>query len=192
MRRAVLLIVALAWPNGLWAHCDRSDGPVATAARAALEKNQPEVVLAWVATAQDQELRQAFGLAARARAQGGPGAEVSERFLVETAIRLHREAEGLPFEGVKPATGALPRDIALADEALVKGNVDGVVALLQADIDKEVRGLFETLRAQQTNREGDLEGRRKWVDAYVRYIGFVHGLNAAIEAGPEHGVGHAD
>lgn len=192
MRRAVLVFLAFASPAGLWAHCDRADGPVAAAARAALEQQQPELVLAWVAADQDQELRETYDLAIRARAQGGAGAELAERFLVETAIRLHRQAEGLAFEGVKPAAGPLPGDIALADRALASGNVDAVVAMLQAEIEREVRELFEALEAQQMNRQGALEARRSWVDAYVRYVGFIHGLDTAIKAGPEHGVGHAD
>ncbi len=109
-----------------------------------------------------------------------------------TAIRLHREAEGMPFEGVKPSTTALPRDITIADEALVKGQVDEVLTLLKGALEEKVRGLFDSAWSKQVDRYQSIEAGRRWVDAYVRYLVFVHGLHGAIEAGPGHGVAHVD
>lgn len=193
MRKTILLLVAACFlPAGAWAHCDRVDGPVAAAAREALQARQPAKILAWVGAEQDKELRAAYDLALQAREQGGAAADLAERYLVDTAIRLHREAEGLPFDGVKPATSPMPQDITVAEEALAKGQVDGVVALLNEDLSHQVRQLFEAVKSQQAERDRSLEGGRRWVDAYVRYVAFVHGMHAAIEAGPEHGVGHED
>jgi len=189
---AVLLVVGCLVPSVLRAHCDRVDGPVATAAREALRTEQPVKVLAWVGVEQDRELREAYELSVEARKQGGRAADLAEQYLVETAIRLHREAEGLPFEGVKPATNPVPRVIVVAEQALAKGQVDEILALLNAQLDGQIRQLFAAANAKQADRGRNLEGARQWVDAYVRYMGFVDGLYEAIEAGPEHGVGHRD
>lgn len=191
-RTAMLLVLGCLLPSGLWAHCDRVDGPVAAAAREALRTGQPVHVLAWVGTAQDRELQAAYELAVKAREQGGPAADVAERYLVETAIRLHREAEGLSFAGVQPATTPLPRVVVIAEQALEKGQVEDVLALLDAELEGQVRRLFAAASSKPVDRGANLEAARHWVDAYVRYMGFVDGLYEAIEAGPEHGVGHRD
>ena len=157
-----------------------------------MQAQEPARVLIWVGHEQEELLLEAYELAIEARKQGGPAAELAEKYLVETAIRLHREAEGMPFEGVKPSTTALPRDITIADEALVKGQVDDVLALLKGALEEKVRGLFDSAWSQQADRHQSIEAGRRWVDAYVRYLVFVHGLHGAIEAGPEHGVAHVD
>ena len=191
-RIAMVLVLGCLLPSGLWAHCDRVDGPVATAAREALQTGQPVKVLAWVGTAQDRELRDAYELALEARKQGGSAADLAERYLVETAIRLHREAEGLPFDGVESAATPVPRVIVVAEQALAKDQVDDVLALLDAELHGQVRRLFAAAGNQPADRDANLEAARQWVDAYVRYMGFVDGLYEAIEAGPEHGVGHRE
>jgi hypothetical protein len=157
-----------------------------------MEDQEPARVLIWVGHEQEKELLEAYELAIEARQQGGPAAEVAEKYLVENAIRLHRQAEGMPFEGVKASTTLPPRDITIADEALVKGQVDELLALLKGELEEKVRGLFHSAWSQQADRHQSIEAGRRWVDAYVRYLVFVHGIHGAIEAGPEHGVAHVD
>jgi hypothetical protein len=135
-------------------------------------------------------LREAYEFAVELRGQGDRAGELAERYLVETAIRLHRQAEGLSFDGVKPATEPLPRVITAADASLDKGQVDEVVEELGREMEAQVRKLFAAAKGRQAGREESLEAARAWVDAYVRYLGFVDGLHEVIEAGPEHGVGH--
>ena len=189
----VLLVgIALAIPPALWAHCDRIDGPVAAAARQALEAGEPAQVLIWVGHEQEAELKAAYELAREAQAQGGSAAAVAERYLVEAAVRLHREAEGLPFDGVKPATTPLPSDVVVAEQALTAGKSDAVVAMLRGSLEAQVRELFDAVKRAEPQRGASVEQGREWVDAYVRYVGFVHGLHSTIAAGPEHGVGHRD
>ena len=189
---ATALILALTLPGIARAHCDRLDGPVAQAAREALESGRFEPVQIWVAEPQEAELRDAFEMARNARSDGPEAAKLAERYLIETAVRLHRAAEGMPYDGVKPAGLELPKDVALGDRAIEAGDAEPVVTLLADGMQDKVHALFEEARAARARRDESVEAGREWVDAYVRYIIFVHGLQQAIEAGPAHGVGHAD
>lgn len=191
---AALLATAAAAtaPAVAHAHCDRLDGPVAQAAREALDSGRFAAVQIWVAEAQQAELREAFEIALQAQDDGPDAARLAERYAIETAVRLHRQAEGMSFEGVKPAGLPLPDDIRLGDQALETGDPEPVLELLGHELDHKARELFATARAARARRQESVEAGREWVDAYVRYIVFVHGLEQAIASGPAHGVGHAD
>lgn len=189
---ALLVAVLVLAPAAARAHCDRLDGPVAGAAREALETGRFEAVRIWVAEPQETDLREAWDLARQARDDGPEAAELAERYLIEAAVRLHREAEGMTYDGVKPAGLELPEDVALADWAVESGDVEPVLTLLSDEMRHKTRHLFDEARAARAKRHQSVEAGRAWVDAYVRYIVFVHGLHESIASGPAHGVGHAD
>ncbi|HSL81699.1 MAG TPA: DUF6448 family protein [Thermoanaerobaculia bacterium] len=189
---SLLLAASTLAPTIARAHCDRLDGPVAGAARAALESGRFEAVQIWVAEPQEAALREAWEMARQARDEGPAAARLAERYLIETAVRLHRQAEGMSYEGVAPAGLALPQDVAAGDRAIESGDVDPVLTLLSEEMRHKTRHLFEEARAALARRDESVEAGREWVDAYVRYIVFVHGLHESIQAGPAHGVGHAD
>ena len=81
-------------------HCDSLDGPVATAARHAVEQGEVALVLPYVHATGEAEVRQAFDLAARARDLGPEAREVADRWLFETVVRVHRAGEGAAFTGL--------------------------------------------------------------------------------------------
>lgn len=194
--RSLLLILVLAAPllapTVARAHCDRLDGPVAAAAREALETGRFEAVQIWVAEPQEAALRDAFQRARRAREDGPEAADLAERYLIESAVRLHREAEGMSYDGVKPAGLEVPEDIRLGDRALESGELEPVLQHLSREMAQTTRQLFEEARSARARRDDGVEAGRQWVDAYVRYIVFVHGLQRSIDSGPAHGVGHAE
>jgi hypothetical protein len=55
-----LLTMSLIEPNRGFAHCDGLDGPVVQAAQQALETNNVNLVLIWVAKADEPEISEAF------------------------------------------------------------------------------------------------------------------------------------
>jgi hypothetical protein len=71
-------------------HCDSLDGPVVTAARAALAANDVDRVLPYVRVDGETEVREAFDRAMRARALGVDAQEVADRWFFETVVRIHR------------------------------------------------------------------------------------------------------
>lgn len=181
-------VLAVALPLAAWAHCDTESGPVAVDARQALEDDDFRAVAIWVGEKQNDELRSAFGQTLPVYQMGGKAAELAEQYFTETAVRLHRQAEGLPYTGLKPAQ-PLPPDVAAAERTLETGDPAEVLELLETELKKKLTVLFDDARAAQKDKDKSLENGREWADAYVKYVIYVHGLYKTINAGPEHGVG---
>ena len=113
---------------------------------------------------------------------------LSEQYFMEIAVRLHREAEGMTYTGLKPAQ-PLPKDIAKAEKALETGNIDPVSNMLATEMEKKLQHVFERANKARQNKDKSLEAGREWADAYVKYVIYVHGLYKTIQAWPAHGVG---
>lgn len=54
---------------------------------------------------------------------------------------------------------------------------------------KKLKHIFEKARTAGQDKDKSLKAGRKWADAYVKYVIYVHGLYKTIQAGPAHGVG---
>lgn len=170
------------------AHCDRVNGPVAKDARKALETGDPAEALIWVGEEQEEELRSAFEQSLDVYETGGESRELAERYFMETTVRLHRQAEGMPYTGLKPAQPG-SEDIQVAEEALDTGNLDPVTDLLAREIEKKTAELYQAAMKAKDRKNESVSSGREWADAYVRYIVYVHSLYGTIQEGPPHGVG---
>src|SRR5687768_7116855 len=115
-------------------HCDSMDGPVVTAARTALEYEEFGSIAPYVDADSEEELRDAFDLAGKARTQGPEARLVAERYFFETAVRLHRLGEGAPFEGLKPAGLDVGPAIPLAERAIAEGSSDDLSEFLCGEV----------------------------------------------------------
>jgi hypothetical protein len=185
----MLAIALLGLTNGVaWAHCDTASGPVAMAAREALETGKFAAVAIWVGAKQNDALRSAFDQSLPVYHMGGKAQKLAEQHFMETAVRLHRQAEGLPYTGLQPAQ-PLPIDVATAEHALDTGELQPVSQLLEAALEKQLATLFDAARNAREDKDKNLAAGRAWADAYVKYVTYVHGLYTTIQAGPEHGVG---
>mgnify|MGYP006896876401 CR=1 FL=1 len=173
--------------QNLTAHCDRENGPVAMAAKEALKTGDFEKIVIWVGEEQEQELEEKFRQSLAVYKQGGEAEQLSKQFFMETAVRLHREAEGMPFTGLKPASPN-PPDIEAAENALETGDLDPVITLLSNKMEKETSISFQKAIEAKKNKEQGIASGREWVDNYVKYITYIHKLYQVIEAGPPHGV----
>jgi hypothetical protein len=116
-------------------HCDTLDGPAAKAARLALERGNVHLILPYVPRAADAELRRAFERATRVRALSPEAKETVDYWFFETAVRLHREGEGVPYTGLKLAGldpgPAVPR----AEKAMETGRFDEITRFLHDVLD---------------------------------------------------------
>ncbi len=196
MKRSNVIILLLAvaitlfggWSGIAWAHCDTESGPVAVDARKALETGKFAPVAIWVGEDQNDELRSMFDQSLPVYQMGGKAKALAEQHFMETAVRLHRQAEGFPYTGLKPAQ-PLPADIATAERAFDTGDLQPVSKLLQTELEKKLTTVFDEARKARSNKDKNLTAGREWADAYVKYVIYVHGLYKTIQAGPEHGVG---
>jgi len=184
----LILGAGLALPGTASAHCDRLDGPVATAALDALETGEFEQVAIWVAPGQEAELREVFDRSREVRPLSDEARHLADRHFIETAVRLHREAEGMPFTGLKPSGQPLPPDLEAAEQALETGDVAPLVDLMTRRMEEEIARWLEKARTARENRSAGVAAGREWIDAYVRYITYVHGLYGKIQAPPAHGL----
>lgn len=170
------------------AHCDRVNGPVATDARKALETGDISHALIWVTDQQAKELKSTFEQSLKVYTKGDESQELAERYFMSETVRLHREAEGMPFTGLKPAQPSA-KDIQIAEQALASGELAPVTDMLATEIQKKTSGLYSKAMEANSKKDNSVEAGREWVDAYVKYIVYVHKLYQNIQAGPAHGVG---
>ncbi len=184
---AALLGWGLARPAPVAAHCDSMNGPVVMAARAALERGTVELVLAWVRPQDEERIRDAFARTLEVRKAGGEAEALADLWFFETLVRIHREGEGEPYTGLKPAGQEPAPGIAAADRALEAGTADGLAPEIADHVADAVRERFERVRALARHDVSDVVAARAYVHAYVEYIHFVERIVEAVEA-----QGHAE
>jgi hypothetical protein len=183
---AALLIIGVVlygMPESAAAHCDTLDGPVAVEAQAALESGNPAPLFKWVQQQYEDEIGAAFAQAQAVRSLGSDAQELADRYFIETLIRLHREGEGAPYTGLKPA-GQVAKPVAEADRALDAGSVDKLAANIGDAAELAVRNRFERLLDAAQSKDESTEAGRRYVEAYVVYVHFVEELHHMI-AGEE-------
>src|SRR5512135_3706380 len=135
-------------------HCDSVNGPVVTAARQALQQGEVDLVLPYVQVEGEQEVRQAFNLARKARALGPAAREVADQWLFETVVRVHRAGEGAPFTGLKPAGLDVGPVIRAAEQALESGSPEPLCETLCHEVREQVERRHRhamTLKAQASD-----------------------------------------
>jgi hypothetical protein len=163
--------------NTVWAHCDTLNGPVASAAKAALEKGDVTPVLKWVKKEHEAEVKAVFQTARAVRAKGPDAKDLADRYFLETLVRLHRATEGEPYTGIK----AEPVEpiVALADQALASGSADEMLKKITADIAEGVNGRLNKAMEARKHADESVEAGRKYVEAYVQYVHYVEGIHSA-------------
>ena len=183
--RAILMALALAgawgWASSAAAHCDTLDGPVVGAAQRALITGQVEHALIWVQKADERAVRAAFAKARSARAAGGAASERADHAFYATLVRVHREGEGAPFTGLKPA-GQIEPVVAAADRSLAAGQPAEVEQMVVERTQHGLRERFDHAAHKQGFAPTDVEAGRAYVNAYVDYVHYVERVHAA--AGP--------
>lgn len=178
----IVLGLLLLAPAPALAHCDGLDGPVVKAAQRALDAADPDLVLIWVRTEDEAEIRAAFERALEVRALGAAARELADRYFFETVVRVHRAGEGAPYTGLKPAGRDLGPAIPAADRALEDGSPEPVLTLLVAELGDGLRRHFEETEQAKRFRPDDVEAGRRFVRAYVEFIHYVERLHEAISA----------
>src|SRR3972149_6118292 len=172
---AIILLTWISAESAL-AHCDTMDGPVVILAKKALEKGDVTLILPGVAKEKEGGIREAFDLTSAVRGKGAKGKELAARSFFETLVRVHREAEGAPFTGLKPAGLARGPAIPAADKALETGNPKALLALIEEKIHEGIHQYYveEMERKKHAGESG--EAGRAYVQAYVPYLHFVERL----------------
>lgn len=174
-------------------HCDTMDGPVVKAARRALETGNVNLILPWIHKESEAELKQAFERALSARKASGSnteGSNLADLWFFETAVRLHREGEGAPYTGIKPAGLSESPAVPMADEAIETENPDKVIDFLADSVKEELHERFERAISKKSFDENDAEAAREYVQAMLGFVLFAGHLHDYIRGrGGSHGKG---
>ncbi|HEY5997066.1 MAG TPA: DUF6448 family protein [Candidatus Deferrimicrobiaceae bacterium] len=171
------------------AHCDTLDGPVISLARQALDKKDVKIVLPWVAPEKEAEIRKAFDLAVAVRGNGAKEKELADTYFFETLVRVHRDGEGAPYTGLKPAGLDLGPAIPAADKALETGDPTALLALVNEAVHAGIHKQFTSARERKAHAAESVEAGRAYVAAYVPYVHFVERLYGAATTPIAHGAG---
>ncbi len=172
-------------------HCDSLDGPVVTAARAALDAGDVDLVLPYVHLDGEPEVCEAFDLALKAREQGPEAQEVADRWFFETVVRVHRAGEGAAFTGLKPAGLDVGPVIPAAARSLDNGSPGEVTEVLCEHVRREAeRRHTQAMRLGAHAGEG-VPQARAFVEASLGLQVWAHTVYRTITADPHsHGGGH--
>jgi len=183
----LLALGALALPGRAHAHCDTMDGPVVLSAQQALFSGELKPMLIWVREQDEPEIRLAFEHVRRVRPLGGDAAALADRYFLETVVRLHREGEGEPYTGLKPAGTYLGRAVPAGDRALKSGSVEEFRHLLHAMLDTRLDELFAVAHGRRGFAPADVAAGREYVEAYVQFMHFGELLEALVSDRAHHG-----
>lgn len=172
-------------PRPVLAHCDTLDGPVVKDARAALDAKEVTPVLKWVKADREAEVREAFQRTVSVRGLGTEARGLADRFFFETLVRIHREGEGAPYTGLKPAGAAVDPGIEAADAALESGSVEALVRLVGREVEDGLRRRHARAAEARTRSAQTVEKGRQYVEAYVEFIHYAERL-LSTPSDPEH------
>jgi hypothetical protein len=173
---AVVIILVLATAGNALAHCDTLDGPVVNLARQALAKGDVKIILPWVAADKEVEIKKAFDLTMAVRGKGEKERELADMYFFETLVRVHREGEGAPYTGLKPAGLDLGPAIPAADKALESGNPGPLLKLINEKIHQGIHKYYMEAKEKKAHAGESVEAGRAYVAAYVPYLHFVERL----------------
>lgn len=184
--------VAAVLPQPALGHCDALDGPVVSAARAAIEKKDLTPVLKWIGPDSEAEIRAAFARTLAVRGLSPEAKELADRSFFESVVRLHRAKEGAPYTGLKPAGTDPGPAVRAVDHALEEGTPDALARLVSERASAAVRRRFGQLLEARRRAEDNLEAGRRFTSSYADFTHWIEALYGAAEGGtppadaPEH------
>jgi hypothetical protein len=179
---SILLIFSLQTAS---AHCDSYDGPVIKDAIEALENNNVDLVLKWITEEQESEITSLFNKTYALKDDDNEVYEIVEKHFFETLVRLHRETEGAPFTGLKPA-GSTIQIIQMTDSALHEDDIEGFIIKLDNHLNTVVREKYQKVAELDKVKNNSKAEGRAFVEAYVDYTHTIAAIHNIIEHGAAH------
>lgn len=178
---AVVLAFSVILPGSLSAHCDGMDGPVVTAAKKALDKEDVILVLIWVREEDEDTIKTAFQKTLKVRKLNPEAKELADMYFFETLVRIHRDGEGAPYTGLKPAGRDIGPAIPAADRAIIDGKLEPLIRLVTAKIHSGINQQFQEIMGKKSFHKNDVKAGREYLETYVSFIHYVERLYQAAD-----------
>lgn len=179
-----LFLVLWIIPQNSFSHCDSYDGPVIQDALKALDQSNVELVFKWISEDQEKEISDLFKKTLQYKNSDTEVYQLLEKHFFETLVRLHREGEGEPYTGLKPA-GSTSTIIGMTDKALQDKNPESLLFNLGLHIDKVILEKYEKSVKLREAQNESIEQGRAYVTAYVEYTHIVEALHKVLEHAEE-------
>ena len=100
-------------------------------------------------------------------------------------MRLHREGEGAPYTGLKPA-GQVEPVIAASDKALETGSVDELTQKIVKLVTEGIRRHFAETMEKKQHADESVAAGREFVRAYVEFTHYVERLHTDATSSAAH------
>ena len=110
-------------------------------------------------------------------------------YFFETVVRVHREGEGAPYTGLKPAGLDLGPAIPGADKALEAGDPKPLLDLINGKVHEGIHKYYTEAKERKAHAGESVEAGRAYVQAYVPYLHFVERLYNDAVTPIAHGTG---
>lgn len=185
LNRIATLLTALR-PATVQAHCDTADGPAVKDGRTALATGNVNHALKWIPAAGEDDLRDVFVKARKARTLGPEAAELADRLFLETMVRLHRMGEGVGFTGIRPTGTPVDPVVTAADEAIALGTDRALLPRVPQERRAELDKRFRAALALQDFDVDDVEAGRRYLAGYVSFVTYAEGEDHEHEGHEEH------
>lgn len=169
-----------------YAHCDSYDGPVIKDAIKALDQNNVELVLKWIEPQQEKEIISMFKKTYNLKAGDKDIYAIVEKHFFENLVRLHRETEGEPYTGLKPA-GSMTPLVAMADNSIAENSVEDVITTVTNHLEQVLRERYAKVAKLSKTKDQSVKLGRDYVEAYVQYTHTLEALENLLHGPISHG-----
>ncbi|HSP39988.1 MAG TPA: DUF6448 family protein [Gillisia sp.] len=177
----ILLFLGLrAIPQNAFAHCDSYDGPVVKDALKALENNDPGLVMKWIDVEHENVITDLFHKTLKYKSGDKEVYGLLETHFLETLVRLHREGEGEPFTGLKPA-GTTKQIIKLTDTALKDQDFEGFLRKFNGHVNEILTEKYAKVAQLDKVKNESVQKGREFVAAYVDYTHTIEMMHDILE-----------
>ena len=167
------------------AHCDSFDGPALIDAEKALETNNVDLILKWINADMEDEVVPLFHKTYSMKNGDKEIYEIVKKHFYETFVRLHREMEGAPFTGLKPA-GTTAHITVMSDKALESGDFASLLKALNNHVNSQLQEKFDKTEALYKVKDNSVEEGRAYVEAYVDYTHSLEAVHDILSGGGGH------
>lgn len=165
-----------------FAHCDSYDGPVIQDALKALNQKDVSYVIKWIEKDQEADITSLFDKTVALKNSDVEIYSIVEKHFLETLVRLHRETEGAPFTGLKPAGSTTPI-VQMADKSIESKEVSTLLTSLDKHIQQVITEKYEKVNALSKVKDNSTTEGRAYVEAYVDYTHTLEAIEGALEHG---------
>jgi len=169
----------------IYAHCDSYDGPVIQDAYKALQNEDVTFVLKWIEPKHEVEITTLFNKTVDLKDKDSGIYTIVEKHFLETLVRHHRETEGAPYTGLKPAGSTAPI-VQMADNSIAEEDVNTLLNNLGNHIQRVITEKYEKVAALSKVKDNSVAEGRAYVIAYVDYTHTLEAIEAVMEHGGHH------